>query len=119
MVRAGPRDVPSRRGPIGWSGDTRPGRLHGVTVRSTILSAEEVSPVWLTEILADAGIGGGATITTLTGRPIGTGQVGESVRFTLQWSSDDPSLPASVVGKFPSKSELSRAAAAATRTYVR
>ncbi|MEZ5228688.1 MAG: hypothetical protein R2710_19090 [Acidimicrobiales bacterium] len=47
---------------------------------------------------------------------IGTGQVGENVRFVLTWSSDDPELPATVVGKFLSQSEISRSTGRITGT---
>jgi hypothetical protein len=88
-------------------------------MRSEIVGAEDITPAWLTAVLAEAGVGSGAEIEGFETRSIGTGQVGENVRFTLRWSSDDPELPASVVGKFPSRNELSRATAALTGTYVR
>lgn len=55
---------------------------------------------------------------------IGTGQVGENIRCRLTWesgssSSSDAERPDSVVVKVPSSSEVSRAAAAATGSYVR
>ena len=50
---------------------------------------------------------------------IGTGQVGENVRFELTWTDDHESLPTSVVGKFPSTSEVSRATAVQLNTYVK
>ncbi len=87
-------------------------------MRNDIVPAREMTPEWLTEVLADAGIGGGARITAMDLTSIGTGQVGENVRFVLTWSSDDPDLPATVVGKFPSQSDISRATAALTGTYV-
>ncbi len=48
---------------------------------------------------------------------IGTGQVGENVRFSIK--SDHPNLPTSVVGKFPSLDETSRQTAVATDAYVK
>ncbi len=87
-------------------------------MRSEIVPARAMTPEWLTGVLADAGIGDGASILGMDSVSIGTGQVGENVRFTLRWSSDDPALPATVVGKFPSQSELSRMTAALTGTYV-
>ncbi|MEZ5378876.1 MAG: phosphotransferase [Acidimicrobiales bacterium] len=87
-------------------------------MRTAIVPAREMTTEWLTDVLADAGIGGGAAITDMKLTSIGTGQVGENVRFVLTWSSDDPELPATVVGKFPSQSEISRSTAALTGTYV-
>ncbi len=87
-------------------------------MRTDIVPAREMTTEWLTEVLAGAGIGGGASITNMDLTSIGTGQVGENVRFGLTWSSDDAGLPATVVGKFPSQSDISRSTAALTGTYV-
>ncbi len=67
----------------------------------------------MTRALQSAGIAGGARVVALHGTPIGTGQVGTSVRFELTWDRPGPDLPATVVGKFPSTDERSRAAGAA------
>lgn len=88
-------------------------------MRTDIVQARDMTTEWLTEVLADAGVGGGAEITGMDLTSIGTGQVGENVRFVLTWSAPDPSLPETVVGKFPSQSEISRGTAALTGTYVR
>lgn len=87
-------------------------------MRTDIVPAREMTTEWLTEVLAEAGIGNGAHIIHMDLTTIGTGQVGENVRFVLRWSTDDPDLPATVVGKFPSQSEISRSTAALTGTYV-
>lgn len=87
-------------------------------MRNDIVSAREMTTEWLTEVLADAGIGDGAAIVDMSLTSIGTGQVGENVRFELTWSEQASGLPASVVGKFPSQSEISRSTAALTGTYV-
>lgn len=60
-----------------------------------------------------------AAVTSVRPTSIGTGQVGENVRFELTWDRDDPDLPTSVVGKFPSTSEISRATAVQLNTYVK
>jgi aminoglycoside phosphotransferase (APT) family kinase protein len=54
-----------------------------------------------------------AAVRTVERNRIGTGQMGSSVRYILRWEPEDPSLPRSVVGKFPSDDERSRAAGAA------
>ncbi len=87
-------------------------------MRDPIVEARDVTTEWLTEALAHAGIGDGARIVDMATRSIGTGQVGENVRFTLTWSEPNPSLPTSVVGKFPSESDVSRNTAALTGSYV-
>ncbi|MCP5029648.1 MAG: phosphotransferase [Actinomycetia bacterium] len=84
-----------------------------------VTDLDSIDATWLTSALAEAGVADGASVAAVEARSIGTGQVGENVRFTLTWSEDRPDLPGSVVGKFPSTSEVSLAAAAATETYVR
>ncbi|MCB0965521.1 MAG: phosphotransferase [Ilumatobacter sp.] len=84
---------------------------------TAVINASTVDADWLTEALSTRC--GGARVTGFTAASIGTGQVGENVRFRLEWDRDDPDLPASVVAKFPSASELSREAAKLTGTYVR
>lgn len=79
----------------------------------------DITSEWLTELLAASHGVDGATILETEQHSIGTGQVGENVRFSLTWDLADPALPGSVVGKFPSPDPTSRAAAQATRTYER
>ncbi len=78
----------------------------------------------LTEALNGSGATG--TVTGIEASLVGTGQVGENVRCRLQWDTDrtednraDEGRPQSVVVKLASANEKSRAAAAATRTYIR
>ena len=77
---------------------------------------EEVTPAWLTTVLRAAGATESGTVESVEATPVGTGQVGDSVRFTLTWDEDGAG-PASVVGKFPTEDETSRATATAVRTY--
>lgn len=84
-----------------------------------IRGVADVDAGWLTAILHRAGIGAGREIVAVDRRSIGTGQVGDNVRFRLAWDEPSDGLPATVVGKFPSQSEVSRQAALATGTYVR
>jgi hypothetical protein len=77
-----------------------------------------VDAAWLTWSL-QASLRTSASVTAFTATTIGTGQVGENVRFELTWDADDATLPTSVVGKFPSVSEISRATAAQMNTYVK
>lgn len=90
-----------------------------MVVEPKIVAPTEINPPWMTNALHTAGIGRGSEVVAIESRSIGTGQVGENVRFALTWSPGGERLPTSVVGKFPSPSETSRAAAAATRTYER
>ncbi len=84
-----------------------------------IRAADEIDAEWLTDVLHAAAIGIGNSVTGLESQSIGTGQVGDNVRFRLIWHDPDPSLPLTVVGKFPSQSEISRSTAIAVDTYVR
>lgn len=84
-----------------------------------VLNHGEVTGEWLTQMLAAFHRVVGASVLAVDQRSIGTGQVGENVRFKLTWDVEDPALPVSVVGKFPSPDPTSRAAAQATRTYER
>ncbi len=84
-----------------------------------IPAAVDVDAALLTRVLRDAGVTADANVVDVVATSIGTGQVGENVRFELGWDRDDTSLPVSVVGKFPSASELSRATAVQVGTYVR
>ncbi len=83
-----------------------------------VTSLQDIDDAWLA-----AALGTEAT-PTVQQRSIGTGQVGENVRFELGWPSGSTghggsTLPTSVVGKFPSLDETSRATAAATGSYVK
>ncbi|MEZ5209292.1 MAG: phosphotransferase [Acidimicrobiales bacterium] len=73
----------------------------------------------------------GAVVERHTAEGIGTGQVGQNVRFTLTWSGIDDAddgaagsgagagVPTTVVGKFAAADEQSRLAGLMTGTYVR
>ena len=78
-----------------------------------IPSVTEIDEVWMTKALASAGVAGTATVRRLEKRPIGSGQLGESFRCGLEWDGEGTvpgSLPATVVGKFPSPDPNSREA---------
>lgn len=74
----------------------------------------EIDNAWLTNMLAASGIE--ASINSFTATSIGTGQVGENVRFALTGTGD---LPATVVGKFPSPDPVSRQTGIAMENYRR
>ena len=87
-----------------------------------LVSADDLAgpdgPAWFNEMFATAGRDDAAQVTAATAQRIGTGQVGESVRFELHW--DTPGAgPASVVGKFPSDDPQTRATARMVQTYER
>ena len=71
----------------------------GETLDLPIVGSAAVTPEWMTGALRKAGHE--VTVSSLTGKRVGTGQVGESVRFTLSYKDDAKNAPATVVGKFP------------------
>ena len=73
-----------------------------------------MTSAWLTEALRANGLD--ATVTGFMAEPIGTGQLGENIRFTLQGFGD---LPATVVGKFPSPDPVSRETGVNLMNYKR
>ena len=70
---------------------------------------DQVTPEWLTQALHGAGLGPDAQVVSTRASLVGTGQMGRNLRFELSWNSPDPTLPRSVVGKFPSDDPKSRA----------
>jgi Phosphotransferase enzyme family len=76
-----------------------------------------IEPDWLGERLSAAGVLNGE-VTSLRWEPIGTGQVGDSARFHLEY--DRPGAgPATIAGKFPAADPTSRGTAGAFGLYVK
>lgn len=78
----------------------------------------EVSAEWLTEQLRAAGMLDSGYVTSVEWQPIGTGQVGDSARFTLAYDSPTDA-PATLAGKFPAADPVSRGTAAAFGLYAK
>jgi len=76
-----------------------------------ITDPESVTPEWMTSVLRLAGHG--SAVATLSREPVGTGQMAHNERYRLAYSGDPGGAPESVVIKFPSPNEESRAAGAA------
>lgn len=74
---------------------------------------DDITPEWLTSVLAPSGIKG--KVDDFSAQSIGTGQVGENVRFKLEGDG----LPDSIVGKFPSADPTSRATGIQLQNYTR
>ncbi len=72
---------------------------------------------WLTRALQAGGID--AVVESFDAKAVGTGQIGDSVRFTLRYARGGETAPASVVGKFPSADPDSFATGVALGNYVR
>jgi len=82
-----------------------------------ILRPEAVTPDWLTAVLAQGGVE--ARVAGFTAKPVGTGQIGQSVKFTLDYARAGTNAPASLVGKFPAPGEESRGTGVALGNYIR
>ena len=78
-----------------------------------IANPADITPDWLTRALNEAGVAG--KVDSFTAESIGTGQVGENVRFTLVGRD----VPQTVVGKFPSPDPVSRQTGIDQQNYVR
>jgi hypothetical protein len=74
-----------------------------------------VTPPWLTECLRAAGELEQGQVASVSWQPIGTGQVGDSARFTLTYEQGEG--PPSLAGKFPAEDATSRGTAAAFGLY--
>lgn len=82
-----------------------------------ILRPEAVTPDWLTAVLRAGGVE--AQVRRFSAKPVGTGQIGQSVKFTFDYAHAAPGAPASLVGKFPSPGDESRATGIALGNYIR
>jgi hypothetical protein len=78
---------------------------------------DDVDAGWLGDVLRHSGaLADGAEVTGFDSREIGTGQVGCNVRYRLEY--DPPGAgPETLVAKFASRDETSRAAGVQTLTY--
>jgi len=71
-----------------------------------IVTPDEVSRSWLTDVLQSRGID--ARVDAVDVEPVGTGQLAETRRFRLRYSgATDERAPRSLVGKFTSESPVS------------
>ncbi len=77
-----------------------------------------VTAEWLDRGLRNAGVIGAQRIEAVEWEAIGTGQVGDSARFTLHYSNAGEG-PETVAGKFPAADANSRGTAAAFGRYAR
>lgn len=77
----------------------------------------ELGPDWFNTLFAEIGID--AEVKGLTAKSIGTGQIGENVRFVFDYAQAGAGAPKSLVGKFPSASEASIMTAKLLNHYKR
>lgn len=74
-----------------------------------MVTAAQLTPAWLTDAL-------GVEVVAAEGRPVGTGQVAESVRLQLTYATPGAG-PATLVAKLPSGDPTSRATSEALGSY--
>lgn len=77
---------------------------------------DALTPAWLTSALASAGHLGGAAVVAVDVRPLGTGQMCDSVRVSLRYDRET-GAPATLVAKLPAADETSRTTAVAMGSY--
>ena len=81
-------------------------------------SPAQVTATWLNEALQRAGVLNDGAVTAVEWRAIGTGQVGDSARFTLSY--DRPGAgPETLAGKFPAEDATSRQTAVTHGLYAK
>lgn len=85
--------------------------------RPDIRAPGDIDAAWLTAVLAQGGVQ--ATVKSFTAKGVGTGQIGDSVRFKLEYEGEAAGAPASIVGKFPAAGAESRATGVALGNYLR
>lgn len=76
-----------------------------------------IDAAWLTAVLQNAGVD--AVVKSFEAKNVGTGQIGESVRFRLSYERDAEDAPRSIVGKFPSPDDTSRGTGIMLGNYLR
>ncbi|MGH1421678.1 MAG: phosphotransferase family protein [Hyphomonas sp.] len=83
------------------------------------LSIDPLKPSadWFNVLFETVGIS--AKVERLTAKAIGTGQIGENVRFEFTYAGEAGDAPSSLVGKFPSTNEASLATAKLLGHYQR
>ncbi|NLR72395.1 phosphotransferase [Novosphingobium sp. ERN07] len=78
---------------------------------------DEVDAAWIEAQLDKSGVLGAARIVSFEWEAIGTGQVGDTARFTMRYSGDAGQAPRTLAAKFPSGDATSRQTAAAFSLY--
>ena len=88
-----------------------------VLTRPDIRRPGAIDAAWLTAVLQAGGID--AKVSGFRAANVGSGQIGESIRFSLDYARRSDDAPASVVGKFPSPDDDSRQTGHGLGNYLR
>ena len=78
----------------------------------------EITPEFLTECLREAGYAQ-ASVSEISGERIGTGQIGQCIRYALKFSGDAGDAPRTLVAKLPSDDPTSRQTGVMLRNYLK
>ncbi|MBZ6377847.1 MULTISPECIES: phosphotransferase [Pacificimonas] len=78
---------------------------------------KQIDEAWLTAALKADGLD--ADVAGFVAQRVGTGQIGDCVRFELDYASAPEGAPRTLVGKFPSEGEESRSTGVALGNYHR
>lgn len=84
---------------------------------TSIPTEKSIDNTWLTDQLNNAGHE--VKVTGFTAKRIGTGQIGKCIRYELQLTGDTDGAPTSLVGKFPSDDETSRATGVMLKNFIK
>ena len=82
-----------------------------------IPNEQTIDAGWFNECLRHCGIDG--VVSGFDAERVGTGQIGKCIRYTLHYQSAEPGAPRSLVGKFPSDDESSRATGVALQNFLK
>jgi aminoglycoside/choline kinase family phosphotransferase len=82
---------------------------------------QDLTPEWLTDALRSGGVISGSKVTAIDKEIMGEGAgfMGQLARVKLQYDTDAPDAPHSLIAKFPSNMPENRAVADAFRFYER
>ena len=86
-------------------------------LKNSLSDISDVDTAWLTNALREAEVLQQASVVSFEAAAIGTGQVGHNMRYQLKYDQQEPEAPATVVVKFPSPDEASRATGVLMNTY--
>jgi hypothetical protein len=78
--------------------------------------AENITPLWLTQALAESGCLPGGAVTRAQHTIIGTGKMGDNLRFSLEYDGNYDA-PKTLIAKLPASDETARAMAGAMGAY--
>lgn len=84
-----------------------------------VSSPEAIDPAWLTEALRECGLLARGRVASVSWTRIGTGKMGDNVRYSVDYQDAADGLPASFVAKLPATDPVARASSAAQGTYWR